>query len=230
MLTKSDLVSMLESLTMPSSDEMLHYVEMNDQGKVLGRISTPNPIDTTEFPKMIQIPEPDETLMGAFYDYESSEPNVLDRFIRQELPPPIMSFEQAQALMMAKTSLGLVLDFDQEIQAQESVILVAQVLPIPDGQEWKPGLHLASGTIVTRNGANWQVVQSHVSEANWPPETTPALFTEIRDDFAPWVQPLGAHDAYMRGDKVTHNGAKWVSDIDSNVWPPGVHGWTQINH
>ena len=39
----------------------------------------------------------------------------------------------------------------------------------------------------------------------------------------------GAHDAYNIGDKVTHNGKTWVSDVDNNVWEPGVYGWKCIN-
>ena len=32
-----------------------------------------------------------------------------------------------------------------------------------------------------------------------------------------------------KGDKVTHNGLRWISAADSNVWEPGVYGWTNIN-
>ena len=32
-----------------------------------------------------------------------------------------------------------------------------------------------------------------------------------------------------KGDKVTHNGLRWISEADSNVWEPGVYGWTNIN-
>ena len=32
---------------------------------------------------------------------------------------------------------------------------------------------------------------------------------------------------YMQGDKVTHNGKTWISDIDGNVWEPGVYGWSE---
>lgn len=42
-----------------------------------------------------------------------------------------------------------------------------------------------------------------------------------------WVQPSGAHDAYDAGDKVSHNGARWISDVSSNIWEPGVYGWTE---
>lgn len=47
------------------------------------------------------------------------------------------------------------------------------------------------------------------------------------EEFPDWVQPLGAHDAYSKGAKVSHNGEKWTSDVDGNVWEPGVYGWTK---
>ena len=50
-------------------------------------------------------------------------------------------------------------------------------------------------------------------------------------DWPEWVQPTGAHDAYAKGSQVTHNGEKYVSQIDANVWEPGVLGsdflWTK---
>ncbi len=42
-----------------------------------------------------------------------------------------------------------------------------------------------------------------------------------------WVQPTGAHDAYAKGDEVTHNGKNWRSNIDANVWEPPEQ-WTEI--
>jgi hypothetical protein len=43
-----------------------------------------------------------------------------------------------------------------------------------------------------------------------------------------WRQPTGAHDAYVLGWTVTHNGTRWVSTLASNVWEPGVTGWDAI--
>ena len=44
---------------------------------------------------------------------------------------------------------------------------------------------------------------------------------------APWQQPEGAHDAYNKGAEVSHKGSEWTSDVDGNVWEPGVYGWTK---
>lgn len=44
---------------------------------------------------------------------------------------------------------------------------------------------------------------------------------------APWKQPEGAHDTYNNGAEVSHKGSVWTSDVDNNVWEPGVYGWTK---
>ena len=50
-------------------------------------------------------------------------------------------------------------------------------------------------------------------------------------DWPEWVRPTGAHNAYAKGSQVTHNGERYVSKIDANVWEPGVLGsdflWTK---
>ena len=28
---------------------------------------------------------------------------------------------------------------------------------------------------------------------------------------------------------VTHGGKTWVSDVDGNIWEPGVYGWTEVS-
>lgn len=76
----------------------------------------------------------------------------------------------------------------------------------------------------------YRVVQAHTSQAEWEPDKTPALFTEVPKpgEIPEWKQPTGAQDAYAKGDKVRHNGNVWESQVDANVWEPGVYGWQQI--
>ena len=105
---------------------------------------------------------------------------------------------------------------------------IADLPPLPDMQDWRAGLNLVEGTIVVFGGKNYQVTQSHISLAGWPPDLAPALFRQIQEDYAEWSQPLGAHDAYAAGDRVSHNGKKWVSDLGGNIWEPGVFGWSEV--
>ena len=53
---------------------------------------------------------------------------------------------------------------------------------------------------------------------------------EVVDEFPEYKQPLGSHDAYKIGDKVTFNGKRYVSLIDGNNWSPSVYpqGWEEV--
>lgn len=76
----------------------------------------------------------------------------------------------------------------------------------------------------------YQVLQDHTSAEQWTPDTATSLYKKIgiaEDGTPEWVQPLGASDSYNKGDKVSHNDSIWVSDVDANVWEPGVYGWTK---
>ena len=75
----------------------------------------------------------------------------------------------------------------------------------------------------------YKCVQAHTSQSTWTPDLTPALWVRVTiEEWPEWVQPLGAQDAYMSGDKVSHNEKHWISTVDSNVWEPSVYGWNEI--
>ena len=47
----------------------------------------------------------------------------------------------------------------------------------------------------------------------------------------PWIQPTGAHDAYLPGAIVEYAGKKWRNDLMAvNVWQPGTQnaGWFDL--
>lgn len=52
----------------------------------------------------------------------------------------------------------------------------------------------------------------------------------VAEDFAPlWAQPLNSTDAYKLGDVVQHSGKRWSSNINGNVWEPGISSWTDTS-
>jgi hypothetical protein len=53
---------------------------------------------------------------------------------------------------------------------------------------------------------------------------------EVVEEYPPFKQPLGGHDSYMKGDKCSENGKKYVSLIDGNNWSPSVYpqGWEEV--
>ena len=95
-------------------------------------------------------------------------------------------------------------------------------------RKWTPGMDLVLNQRLQHAGKLYKVNQPHTSQEGWEPDKTPALFTEIAKpgEIPEWKQPTGAQDAYNKGDRVRHSGLVWESDVDANVWEPGVYGWS----
>ena len=81
---------------------------------------------------------------------------------------------------------------------------------------------------VQYDGLLYRCIQSHVSQSDWTPDITPALWVRTStEEWPEWIQPQGAHDAYPLGAKCSHNSKRWISSVDSNIWEPGVYGWDE---
>lgn len=107
-----------------------------------------------------------------------------------------------------------------EAQARE----VSTVYPAyQTGRAYKAGEYLTDGVDTNGDPLLYKVVQEHTSAQEWPPASTPALYTCISlnsSGYPVWAQPTGAHDAYNTGDVVDRNGTLYKSKIDGNVWDP----------
>ena len=79
----------------------------------------------------------------------------------------------------------------------------------------------------------YRCVQAHTSQAEWTPDKTPALWTDVAKpgEIPVWRQPTGAQDAYMTGDKVHYpdaDGAVYESTMDYNTYSPVTYGWVKL--
>ena len=95
-------------------------------------------------------------------------------------------------------------------------------------EPWRTDLTYAVGDRVRHGDKLYKCVQAHTAQDNWTPDATPALWTPISvEEYPLWVQPTGAQDAYMTGDKVTFEGKRYISVIDNNTWSPTAYpqGW-----
>ena len=100
-------------------------------------------------------------------------------------------------------------------------------------EEWSgDGVSYAVGDKRQYDDKPYRCLQAHTSQAGWNPKDAPSLWARILasadpDNPLPWEQP-DSTNPYMKGDRVTHNGKVWESDVDNNVWEPGVYGWTEV--
>lgn len=96
---------------------------------------------------------------------------------------------------------------------------------------WAVGKIYTVGSRIKYNDILYKCLTEHASQEDWTPDKSPALWTTVLvsddGDILEWVQP-DSTNPYMTGDKVTHNNKTWASDVDNNVWEPGVYGWTEV--
>lgn len=130
-----------------------------------------------------------------------------------------MSISEVQEMLVRQQINTLTVD-------DQTAMRMLEYYPAPDAASY------AAGDRIQYNGTLYKCLQAHTAQADWNPVDSPSLWAEVlagQDGTAigEWVQP-DSTNPYMRGDKVTHNGKTWVSDVDNNVWEPGVYGWVEI--
>ena len=101
---------------------------------------------------------------------------------------------------------------------------------------WAVGTAYAVDQRIRYSDKLYRCIQAHTSQADWKPDSTPALWTEVAKpgEIPVWKQPTGAQDAYAKGDKVWFpdvNTTVYESIIDSNVWSPTDYpqGWKAVD-
>lgn len=89
------------------------------------------------------------------------------------------------------------------------------------------GVAYKAGDRVRYNGILYKVLQGHISQGDWLPDSTSSLYAKVLipdPSVVPeWEQP-DSTNGYMAGDKVVHGGKTWESLVDGNVWEPGATG------
>lgn len=98
---------------------------------------------------------------------------------------------------------------------------------------WQTDATYAVGVRVRYGEKLYKCVQAHTSQAQWTPDVTPALWTEVAEpgEIPVWKQPTGAQDAYMIGDRVYYpnkGDTVYQSTIDYNTYSPVTYGWVMV--
>ena len=141
------------------------------------------------------------------------------KIFREQVYAKFAEYDEILRTLISSNSEKIVSTF-----TDENAVKVTDLFPV-----WTVGISAAKDSRYQYNGKLYKCVQAHTTQADWQPDITPALWVKVSlYEWPEWIQPTGAHDAYAKGDKVTHNSKKWTSDVEANVWEPGVYGWTEV--
>jgi chitodextrinase len=129
-----------------------------------------------------------------------------------------MKLSEAKALRNA-------MDGASNVLTDEQALKVVALYPL-----WSASASYKVGERVRYNDTLYKCLQAHTAQDDWNPSDAVSLWAEVLipdpEVIPDWKQPESTNP-YMKGDKVKHNDKNWISDIDNNVWEPGVYGWSE---
>ena len=103
-------------------------------------------------------------------------------------------------------------------------------------KHWAVGIEVVRGERLRDGEDLYRVEQNHTTQANWPPASTPALYTKVAapGQILPWKRPTGAQDSYMAGTKVyfpNKGDAIYQNNHDYNTYSPEEYPdwWDKIS-
>ncbi len=161
-------------------------------------------------------------------EYEAEEVGLY------EPNPGNMTFAEMKAIApMSDTDiLKLIFQTDlssiDELVDDETALHLQHLYP-----EWIPETFYHTGERRMYDGYLYKALSNHTAQEGWTPSAAPSLWARVLPgqdgtDISDWVQP-DSTNPYMKGDRVMFGGALWESEIDNNVWAPGVYGWLLIS-
>ena len=174
-------------------------------------------------PLVDEPPVTDEKHRAVITGYEIFADRVETVYSIEEIIPPAVSERELQDKARLKAQQLAVKSLIQADSISSNEMLeVAPLFPA-----YEVGKAYSIGDVFTYKRSLYEVIQDHTAQADWSPDTTASLYKNHTPvgEIEEWRQPLGAHDAYMTGDRVLFNGEVYISKIDNNVWSPDVYGW-----
>lgn len=159
---------------------------------------------------------------GAYIDMDNrAEEKLKSEYLKNE------AAERSRPLTAEEVSRMLIASQINSLAVDDSTALrMREFYPL-----WEAGQDYTAGFRLRYGGLLYKVLQAHTSRETWTPDAAPSLFAKvlIPDEtvIPAWEQP-DSTNAYAKGDKVTHKGKTWVSDVDNNLWEPGIYGWIEV--
>ena len=98
------------------------------------------------------------------------------------------------------------------------VVAVAPLFP-----DWQPGLAVKVGEVYAWDGTLVEVIQAHVTQADWEPNLVPALFKIHRTDDGSGPIPWQPGISVVAGEQVTYDGVTYdvvQSHTTQTGWEP----------
>lgn len=194
-------------------------------GESIGMTETPNYIKQIENGCYNLCPEPE----ASGIVFEGTVYHLLDRPALEGVDTVMLEAADAGAEIVKATEAGGIMFVTMAEAGQIDNTTAAEHADL--FAPWAYPVSYKVSQIRRYGGKLYRCVKDHISQEDWTPEAAASLWAVTADpaeEWPTWSQPIGAHDTYSAGAKVSHQDKHWISDTDGNVWEPGVYGWTEV--
>jgi len=168
-------------------------------------------------------PSVDEGFRAVLTGYEIYEDRVEAVYeIEEIIPMPLSDVDLIEKAKLKAQQLAIKPIIIEEALTIDEILEVAALFPA-----YEIGKLYKAGDIFTYQRSLFEVIQEHTAQEEWKPDLEMSLYKNHtpKGEVEEWRQPLGAHDAYMTGDRVLFGGEVYISQVDNNVWSPDTYGW-----
>ena len=168
---------------------------------------------------------------------------VMDTYSKVVYMPDNANLDDFEEVRDDAIDARLIAKMEEVEQKEQSLVKVAKVVAnsVTDDaialeiqefyDEWQVGIAYVDGQYVRYEDVLYKVLMVHTSQEVWVPSESPSLFARVLVDpngaILDWVQP-DSTNPYMKGDKVKFDGKVYESEVDNNVWAPGIYGWKEV--
>ena len=197
---------------------------INRNGDCIGMTEAPNYVKPSENGSYVLCPEPEASGIA----YNGVVYHLLGRDPLEGVETVMLEETDAGAEITQATATGGIMFVTMAESGQIDDATAAEHTDL--FSLWAYPIDYKAGQLRRYGGKLYRCVKDHTSQEDWTPEAAASLWTVTADpaeEWPAWSQPIGAHDAYSAGAKVSHKDKHWISDTDGNVWEPGVYGWTE---
>lgn len=142
-------------------------------------------------------------------------------------PTPQTEPTYDEMLSAVKTMLSSSIEDLSDEEALEIAALYSTWISKVEEAEQK-GSGVVAGERLWYNEKLWKVIQPHIPQRDWTPDTAVSLYVEVSIEEWPEIpEIITAENAWMKGEKGTWKGQHYESLIDNNTWNPEAYpaGW-----
>ncbi len=116
---------------------------------------------------------------------------------------PLVQFIRVSAEEALPNALGLLLRLAvADGRVSDAELLTIQ--PALEGRLWQPGIAVEVGDVYTFGAFLWRCLQAHITQGDWSPDLTPALWRKVEIIPEDAVRVWAAGIDYIVGDEVAY--------------------------